>query len=45
MREELHALELELLEFTAVPDGMTRESYVLLIVDPTIGAVCFANAP
>jgi len=40
MREEFHALEMELPEFTAVLDGMTRNTYVLLV-----GAVCFANAP
>ena len=40
------ALEMELLEFTAVLDGMTRNTYILIIVyDRTIGAVCFANAP
>jgi Ras-related GTP-binding protein A/B len=38
MREEFHALEMELPEFTAVLDGMTRNTYILLIVhDPTIG--------
>jgi len=37
MREEFHALEMELPEFTAVLDGMTRNTYILLIVhDPTI---------
>ncbi|KAH9028371.1 Gtr1/RagA G protein conserved region-domain-containing protein [Lactarius pseudohatsudake] len=37
MREEFHALEMELPEFTAVLDGMTKNTYVLLIVhDPTI---------
>lgn len=47
MREEFHALEMELPEFTAVLDGMTRNTYILLIVhDPTIGmcmprATCF----
>ena len=42
MREEFHALEMELPEFTAVLDGMTRNTYILLIVhDPTIGmCVC-----
>jgi Ras-related GTP-binding protein A/B len=40
MREEFHALEMELPEFTAVLDGMTRNTYILLIVhDPTIGTV------
>jgi Ras-related GTP-binding protein A/B len=42
MREEFHALEMELSEFTAVLDGMTRNTYILLIVhDPTIGTMCF----
>ncbi|KAI0248644.1 Gtr1/RagA G protein conserved region-domain-containing protein [Lactifluus subvellereus] len=37
MREEFHALEMELPEFTAVLDGMTKNTYILLIVhDPTI---------
>jgi Ras-related GTP-binding protein A/B len=53
MREEFHALEMELPEFTtrpsgftAVLDGMTRKTYILLIVhDPTIVAVCLSNAP
>lgn len=41
MREEFHALEMELPEFTAVLDGMTRNTYILLIVhDPTIGTMC-----
>ena len=38
MREEFHALEMDLPEFTAVLDEMTRNTYVLVIVhDPTIG--------
>jgi Ras-related GTP-binding protein A/B len=38
MREEFHALEMELPECTAVLDGMTKNTYILLIVhDPTIG--------
>jgi len=48
MREDIHALEMVLPEFTAVlvASGMTRNTYILLIVhDPIIGAVCFANAP
>jgi len=47
MREEFHALEMELPEFTAVLDGMTRNTYILLLVvhDSTISAVYFANAP
>jgi Ras-related GTP-binding protein A/B len=46
MHEKFHALEIELLEFTAVLDGVTRNTYILLIVhDPTVGAVCFANVP
>jgi Ras-related GTP-binding protein A/B len=44
MREEFHALEMELPEFTAVLDGMTRNTYILLIVhDPTIGT-CMPRA-
>lgn len=44
MREEFHALEMELPEFTAVLDGMTRNTYILLIVhDPTIG-MCVPRA-
>lgn len=43
MREEFHALEMELPEFTAVLDGMTKNTYVLLIVhDPTIGMAYLA---
>jgi len=30
MREEFHALEMELLEFTAVLDGMMQNIYILL---------------
>ncbi|KAJ7217039.1 Gtr1/RagA G protein conserved region-domain-containing protein [Mycena pura] len=37
VREEFHALEMELPEFTAVLDEMTKNTYVLIIVhDPTI---------
>ena len=44
MREEFHALEMELPEFTAVLDGMTKNTYILLIVhDPTIG-MCVPRA-
>ena len=44
MREEFHALEMELPEFTAVLDGMARNTYILLIVhDPTIGTMCLAQ--
>jgi len=39
VREEFHSLEMELHDFTAVLDEMTRNTYVLIIVhDPTIGA-------
>jgi Ras-related GTP-binding protein A/B len=39
VREEFHALEMELPEFSAVLDEMTKNTYVLVIVhDPTIGA-------
>jgi Ras-related GTP-binding protein A/B len=40
MREEFHALKMELPEFTAVLDGTTRNMYIMFI-----GAVCFSNAP
>ncbi|KAH9852684.1 Gtr1/RagA G protein conserved region-domain-containing protein [Lenzites betulinus] len=37
VREEFHALEMELPEFTAVLDELTRNTYVLIVVhDPTI---------
>ncbi|PCH37743.1 rraga protein [Wolfiporia cocos MD-104 SS10] len=37
VREEFHALEMELDEFTAVLDEMTKNTYVLIVVhDPTI---------
>jgi len=37
-REDFHALEMELPEFTAVLDELTKNTYVLIIVhDPTIG--------
>jgi Ras-related GTP-binding protein A/B len=37
-REEFHSLEIELSEFTAVLDELTRNTYVLIIVhNPTIG--------
>jgi Ras-related GTP-binding protein A/B len=39
VREEFHSLEMELYDFTAVLDEMTRNTYVLIIVhDPTIGS-------
>ena len=39
VREEFYALEMELPEFTAVLDELTRNTYVLIVVhDPTIGA-------
>lgn len=38
LREEFHALEMELPEFTAVLDELTKNTYVLIVVhDPTIG--------
>ena len=45
-REEFHSLEMELSEFTAVLDELTRNTYVLIIVhNPTIGrsfrVLCF----
>ncbi|TFK42372.1 rraga protein [Crucibulum laeve] len=37
VREEFHSLEMELYDFTAVLDEMTRNTYVMVIVhDPTI---------
>ncbi|THV07784.1 hypothetical protein K435DRAFT_815094 [Dendrothele bispora CBS 962.96] len=37
VREEFHSLEMELADFTAVLDEMTRNTYVMVIVhDPTI---------
>lgn len=42
VREEFHSLEMELYDFTAVLDEMTRNTYVLIIVhDPTIGKPTF----
>jgi Ras-related GTP-binding protein A/B len=38
LREEFHSLEMELPEFTAVLDEMTKNTYVMVVVhDPTIG--------
>ena len=38
VREEFHSLEMELDEFTAVLDELTKNTYVLIVVhDPTIG--------
>lgn len=38
VREEFHSLEMELMDFTAVLDEMTRNTYIMVIVhDPTIG--------
>lgn len=38
VREEFHALEMELADFTAVLDELTRSTYVLIVVhNPTIG--------
>ena len=40
VREEFHTLEMELPEFTAVLDELTKNTYVLIVVhDPTIGAL------
>lgn len=42
MREEFHSLEMELPEFTAVLDELTKNTYIMIVVhDPTIG-VCLA---
>jgi Ras-related GTP-binding protein A/B len=38
IREEFHSLEMELSDFTAVLDELTKNTYVLIIVhDPKIG--------
>jgi Ras-related GTP-binding protein A/B len=38
VREEFHSLEMELADFTAVLDEMTRNTYIMIIVhNPTIG--------
>ena len=40
VREEFHSLEMELPEFTAVLEEMTKNTYVMIIVhDPTIRSV------
>ena len=45
MREDLHALEVESPEFTAVRCGMTQNTYILPIMrERTIGLASFANA-
>ena len=39
VREEFHSLEMELADFTAVLDELTRNTYIMIIVhDPTIGS-------
>lgn len=44
VREEFHCLEMELHDFTAVLDEMTRNTYVMIIVhDPTIG-ICLSSS-
>lgn len=46
VREDFHSLEMELHDFTAVLDEMTRNTYVLIIVhDPTIGIFCLLLRP
>lgn len=46
VREEFHALEMELPEFTAVLDELTKNTYVLIVVhDPTIGTLFYDNRP
>lgn len=45
LREEFHSLEMELAEFTAVLDEMTKNTYVLVVVhDPVVGKELFENA-
>lgn len=40
VREEFRSLEMELHDFTAVLDEMTRNTYVMVIIhDPTIGMI------
>ena len=44
VREEFLALEMELPDFTAVLDELTRNTYVLIIVhDPTVGEFNLIN--
>lgn len=39
MREEFHSLDMELEEYTAVLDELTKNTYILVVVhDPTIGS-------
>jgi Ras-related GTP-binding protein A/B len=39
VREEFHALEMELADFTAVLDELTKNTYVLVVAhDPTVGS-------
>jgi len=38
LREEFHSLEMELAEFTAVLEELTKNTYVLVVVhDPVVG--------
>lgn len=44
LREEFRSLEMELAEFTAVLDEMTKNTYVLVVVhDPAIGQLLVAT--
>jgi len=46
VREEFHALELDLHDFSAVLDELTKNTYVLVILhDPTIGASVLVLVP
>lgn len=46
VREEFHSLEMELPDFTAVLDEMTRNTYVMIIVhDPAIGVLLLPVIP
>lgn len=44
VREEFHTLELDLHEFSAVLDELTKNTYVLVILhDPTIGTLLYTK--
>lgn len=46
VREEFHALEMELADFTAVLDELTKNTYVLIVAhDPTVGSYSCACIP
>ena len=44
MREDFRCLEMELPEYTAVLDELTKNTYIMVIVhDPTIGEITLSN--